>query len=104
MPESAENQLTEEAVRKVAHLSRLAIEDEQVPRYTAELASVLEHIERLLALDVDGVEPMAHPLPVHNRLGEDVPVEGLPVAALLDNAPAVEGDVIAVPKVLGEGS
>ena len=103
MPESAENQLTEEAVRKVAHLSRLAIEDEQVPRYTAELASVLEHIEGSSPWTWTGSTD-GTPLPVHNRLGEDVPVEGLPVAALLDNAPAVEGDFIAVPKVLGEGS
>jgi len=104
MSEPAENQLTEEAVRKVAHLSRLAIADDQIPRYTAELASVLEHIEKLLALEVEGVEPMAHPLAVINRLEDDVPVEGLPVTALLENAPAVKGDFIAVPKVLGEGS
>ena len=104
MSEPADNHLTEDAVRKVAHLSRLAIADEQIPRYTDELSSVLEHIAKLKALDVEGVEPMAHPRPVHNRLDEDVPVEGMNVESLLQNAPAVQGEFIAVPKVLGEGS
>ena len=104
MPEPSDNHLTEDAVRKVAHLSRLAIGDEQIPRYTRELSTVLEHIEKLQSLDVEGVEPMAHPRPVHNRLDEDIPVEGMNVETLLQNAPAVKGEFIAVPKVLGEGS
>ena len=104
MSEPAENHLTDDAVRKVAHLSRIAIADEQIPRYTRELSTVLEHIEKLQNLDVEGVEPMAHPRPVNNRLDQDIPVEGLPVDALLQNAPAVQGEFIAVPKVLGEGS
>ena len=104
MPEPADNQLTEDAVRKVAHLSRIAIADDQIPRYTEELSAVLGHIAMLTALDVEGVEPMAHPRPVHNRLDDDVPVEGMPVEEVLRNAPVVRGDCIAVPKVLGEGS
>jgi Asp-tRNA(Asn)/Glu-tRNA(Gln) amidotransferase C subunit len=47
---------------------------------------------------------MAHPFESHNRLADDVPVEGLPIEAILMNAPAVEGRFLAVPKVLAEES
>ena len=104
MTERPRSRLDEEAVRKVARLSRLAVEENQIPRYAEQLSSILEHIERIQELDVDGVEPMAHPLPLNTRLDEDVPVAGMPVETLLENAPSVEGDYISVPKVLGEGS
>lgn len=104
MSERPKSILSEEAVRKVARLSRLAIEESQIPRYADQLSSILHHIERLQELDVEGVEPMAHPLPLNNRLDDDVPIEGMSIEALLNNAPSVEGDYISVPKVLGEGS
>ena len=69
--------LSEEAVRKVARLSRLAIDESQIPRYADQLSSILQHIERIQELDVEGVEPMAHPLPLNNRLDDDVPTEGI---------------------------
>ena len=96
--------LSESEVRKVARLARLELQPEQVDLYSEQLSSILEHIENLGSLDVEAVEPMAHPLPVSNRLAEDEPVEPLPVEAVLRNAPRREGDYIAVPKVLGEGS
>lgn len=104
MSEDQREVLDEAAVRKVARLARLAVEEEDLPRYAEQLSSILDHIRRISDLDVEGVEPLAHPLPQHTRLDDDVPVEGMPVEALLGNAPAVEGDFIAVPKVLGEGS
>ena len=64
---------------------------------------MLGHIAKLDAVDLAGVEPMAHPFESHNRLAEDVPVDGLPIEAVLMNAPAVEGRFLAVPKVLAEG-
>ena len=96
--------LSEEEVRKVAKLARLELGPEQVELYSEQLSSVLEHIENLQGMEVDSVEPMAHPLPLSNRLAEDVPGEALPLEAVLANAPRREGDFIAVPKVLGEGS
>ena len=93
--------LSEAEVRKVAQLARLELSDESIGLYAGQLSSILEHIANLETLDVEGVEPMAHPLPLTNRLGEDVPVEGLPVEVVLSNAPEREADYIAVPKVLG---
>ena len=63
---------------------------------------MLEHIAKLNEVDVAGVEPMAHPSDVTNRLDEDVVGESMPVEQLLAIAPAVEGQFLAVPKVLGE--
>ncbi|MDG2030958.1 MAG: Asp-tRNA(Asn)/Glu-tRNA(Gln) amidotransferase subunit GatC [Phycisphaerales bacterium] len=104
MSERPRSMLSEEAVRKVARLSRLAIDESQIPRYADQLSSILQHIERIQELDVEGVEPMAHPLPLNNRLDDDVPNEGMPIEDLLKNAPSVRDDYISVPKVLGEGS
>ena len=92
------------AVRHVAKLARLRLTDDQVERYQGQLESILGHISKLNAVDVGDVEPMAHPMPLNNRLAEDVPVRSMPIEALLGNAPAVEGRYLAVPKVLGEGS
>ena len=90
-------------VAHVAKLARLAVTPEQAERYRSQLAAVLAHIAKLDAVDLAGVEPMAQPFESTNRLADDVPVEGLPIEALLRNAPAVEGRFLAVPKVLAEG-
>jgi aspartyl-tRNA(Asn)/glutamyl-tRNA(Gln) amidotransferase subunit C len=54
-------------------------------------------------VDVTGVEPMAHPLPLKNVLREDKVTEALPVELVLANAPARDGAFFAVPKVLDTG-
>lgn len=104
MSERPNSLLGEDEVRKVARLSRLALDEERIPIYVEQLSAILMHIEKLQEIDLGDVEPMAHPLPVRNRLDDDVPTEGMPIEALLANAPSVEGDYISVPKVLGEGS
>ena len=91
------------AVRHVAKLARLRLSDDEVTRYQTQLAAILDHISLLRKVDVADVEPMAHPLPMTNRLDDDVPSEAMPLEDLLRNAPATEGRFLAVPKVLGEG-
>ena len=95
--------LTAAQVTHVAKLARLEVSAERIEQYRTQLAAVLGHIAQLDAVDLAGVEPMAHPFESHNRLAEDVPVDGLPIEAVLMNAPAVEGRFLAVPKVLAEG-
>ncbi len=53
-------------------------------------------------MDVEGVEPMAHPLPITNHLDEDVIEPSLPVETLLDLAPMTEGPFLTVPKVIDD--
>ena len=106
MPEPTVNTqvaLTAAQVTHVAKLARLEVSAERIEQYRTQLAAVLGHIAQLDAVDLAGVEPMAHPFESHNRLAEDVPVDGLPIEAVLMNAPAVEGRFLAVPKVLAEG-
>jgi aspartyl-tRNA(Asn)/glutamyl-tRNA(Gln) amidotransferase subunit C len=106
MPENKANTpvaLTAAQVTHVAKLARLEVTPERIEQYRMQLAAVLGHIAQLDAVDLAGVEPMAHPFESHNRLAEDVPVDGLPIEAVLMNAPAVEGRFLAVPKVLAEG-
>lgn len=95
--------LTDADIRKIAKLSRLSVTESQVPSIRTQLSSILGHIAKLQALPTEGVEPMAHPMKIVNRLGADEPKACMPVEELLKNAPAVEDRFLAVPKVLGEG-
>lgn len=92
--------LSIDEVRHVATLARLRLTDEQLERYRGQLSTVLDHIAKLSELDVEGVEPMAHPSDLTNRFDADVPGQMLPRAKILGMAPATEGDYLAVPKVL----
>jgi aspartyl-tRNA(Asn)/glutamyl-tRNA(Gln) amidotransferase subunit C len=95
--------LTDSDIRKIARLSRLKLDDARVEETRRQLSSVLGHIAKLNAVDVAGVEPMAAPLRIVNRLAADEPKATMPVEDLLRNAPATEGRFLAVPKVLGDG-
>lgn len=92
-----------DAVRKIAALARLRPDDAALEGYRDDLASILGHVETLSALDVEGVEPMAHPLDTRNRLDPDEVSRSMPTDDLLRNAPAARGPYVDVPKVLGEG-
>ncbi len=92
--------LSIDEVRHVAKLARLRLTDEQLERYRGQLSTVLDHIAKLSELDVEGVEPMAHPSDLTNRLDDDVPGPLLTRETVLGLAPATEGDYLAVPKVL----
>lgn len=95
--------LTAEQVRHVAKLARLELSEPQVETYRRSLSSILEYVEKLQAINVSDIAPMAHPLSMTNRLAEDTVTEPMPLEALLRNAPAVEGPYLAVPKVLDDG-
>lgn len=94
--------LSLEEVRHVAKLACLRLTDEELEAYRSQLSSVLEHIATLAGVNTDGVEPMAHPLDVTNRLAEDLVGEPMPIEALLRNAPAQHESYLTVPKVLGD--
>jgi aspartyl-tRNA(Asn)/glutamyl-tRNA(Gln) amidotransferase subunit C len=95
--------ITEKDVRHVAKLSRLHVTDDQVHHFTEQLAAVLNYISKLNELDVEGVEPMAHPLELVNVLRPDVEQPGMATDSALANAPAKTPPFFKVPKVLGDG-
>ena len=76
-----------EQVLHVARLARLRLTDEEVERMSAELSTILEHVERITELDLEGVEPTSHVVDVENVLRPDEPRPSLPRERALENAP-----------------
>src|SRR4051794_13064235 len=100
-PAAADSKLTPENVRHVAELARLALDDEQLRTLTPQLESILEYVAKVREVEVSGVEPMAHALPLVNVLREDVVEPSLPIEDVLRNAPETDGRFFKVPKILG---
>jgi aspartyl-tRNA(Asn)/glutamyl-tRNA(Gln) amidotransferase subunit C len=99
---TAPQSLDSAQVMHVAKLARLALDAGRVETFRGQLAAVLGHIAKLDAVDIAGVEPMAHPFDASNRLADDEPAPSLPIEDVLMNAPATEGRYLAVPKVLAD--
>ncbi|MEM1445281.1 MAG: Asp-tRNA(Asn)/Glu-tRNA(Gln) amidotransferase subunit GatC [Planctomycetota bacterium] len=95
--------ITEADVRHVAKLARLELTNEQVHHFTDQLGAVLGYIGQLSEVNIDGVEPLAHPLDLVNVLREDVPASGSDRDLMLQNAPDRQDAFFKVPKVLGDG-
>ena len=84
-------------VLHVARLARLALTDEEVERLGAQLSAILEAVGKVAELDLEDVEPTAHPLDVVNVWAEDDPRPSLPVDEALANAPDREEGFFKVP-------
>lgn len=96
--------IDEAQVRRVALLSRLELSDEEVTQFSTQLSAIVEYIEKLNELDTDNVEPLAHCLPVHNVLRDDMPLPSLSNDAALANAPERQDEYFKVPKILDDNS
>lgn len=101
MSESSER-ISLEEVRHVAQLARLEVSEEEIKVLHGELSSLLDHVDRIVALPTEGVAPTAHPLPLSNVLRPDEPRPCLTNAEALAAAPATEEGRFAVPRILGE--
>jgi aspartyl-tRNA(Asn)/glutamyl-tRNA(Gln) amidotransferase subunit C len=86
-----------EQVLHVARLARLELSEDEVTRMTGELSAILDHIEKISELDLDGVPPTTHVVEVPNALRDDVPRPSLPRDVALANGPAVADDGFSVP-------
>jgi aspartyl-tRNA(Asn)/glutamyl-tRNA(Gln) amidotransferase subunit C len=95
-------QITREDVAHVAKLARLDLDDEELDRFTGQLAKVLEHAQDVEALELDDVPPTAHPFPLHNVLRSDEARAAGVRDAVLAEAPAAEDGMFRVPPILGE--
>jgi aspartyl-tRNA(Asn)/glutamyl-tRNA(Gln) amidotransferase subunit C len=87
-------------VRHIARLSRLKLSEDEVALFANQLARIVEYVEQLREVDTEGVEPMAHPLPVTNVAREDEPHVPLDNDAALANAPQRADGFFKVPPVL----
>ncbi|MFW5924602.1 MAG: Asp-tRNA(Asn)/Glu-tRNA(Gln) amidotransferase subunit GatC [Myxococcota bacterium] len=100
----AEPKLTLQEVRKVAHLARIAVSEEEAETMRAQLAQILDYMAELDAIDVSEVQPTYHSIPMDAPLRRDDVRPSLPREEALAAAPASEAGGFSVPKVMeGEG-
>jgi aspartyl-tRNA(Asn)/glutamyl-tRNA(Gln) amidotransferase subunit C len=86
-----------EQVLHVARLARLELSEPEVERMTGELSSILDHIEKISALELEGVPETTHVIEVENALRADEPRPSLPRDVVLEAAPALADDGFSVP-------
>jgi aspartyl-tRNA(Asn)/glutamyl-tRNA(Gln) amidotransferase subunit C len=87
-------------VKYVAHLARVALTPDEESKLAAQLGGILGYIEKLKELDVTGVEPTAHAVPMVNVTRADEIRPSLPHEVALGNAPKQAGGLFIVPKVV----
>jgi aspartyl-tRNA(Asn)/glutamyl-tRNA(Gln) amidotransferase subunit C len=96
------SRLSHTDVEHVANLARLALSGAEVEQFTDQLTVILDHAQDVAALDLDGVPPTAHPVPLVNVLRPDDVRPSLDRDEVLAQAPAVEDHRFRVPRILGE--
>ncbi|MBK9082806.1 MAG: Asp-tRNA(Asn)/Glu-tRNA(Gln) amidotransferase subunit GatC [Rhizobiales bacterium] len=87
-------------VRRIAHLARVAVKDEEVPHLQGELNAILAFVEQLDEVDVAGVEPMTSVVPISMKKRPDLVNDGGLADAVTQNAPVSEDNFFVVPKVV----
>lgn len=92
--------LTADDVKKIAHLARLGIDQQDVAAYAADLSGMLDLMVQMGDVDTDGIEPMAHPMDQAQRLRSDVVTEQDKREKFQAIAPQVEAGLYLVPKVI----
>ena len=89
-----------DTVRRVAHLARLAVAEDEVEHLRGELNAILAFVEQLAEAEVDGVEPMTSVTPMAMKVRKDEVTDGGIADAIMANAPAREDHFFLVPKVV----
>ncbi len=92
--------ISNDDVRAMAKLARLAIEPDDVPGYAEQLSGILAFVARMDEIDTTAIEPLAHPLDLSARLRPDVVSESDQRELFQSLAPEVERGLYLVPKVI----
>jgi aspartyl-tRNA(Asn)/glutamyl-tRNA(Gln) amidotransferase subunit C len=92
--------ISREEVQHVARLARLHLADEELERMREQLDVILAYIDKLRELDVEGVEPTAHAVPLVNVMRDDAVVPSLGQDIALANAPDRAGEFFRVPRII----
>jgi len=96
--------ISRDDVAHVARLACLSLTDDELDSFTSQLADILEHAADLDALELEEIQPTAHPLPLANVLRDDEPGAAADREAFLASAPQVENNQFRVPPALGDPS
>lgn len=94
--------VSREVVEHVAMLARLALNEEELQRLQKELGRILEHADKLQAIDIEGVEGTSHVIPMTNVFREDVVGESLSPDEVVANAPDAADEFFRVPRIVEE--
>ncbi len=89
-------------VRKVANLARLSLTDQELESSRQQLGAILDYVRLLDEVDLDGVSPMPHPVPMSNVFRDDVQQSSLSREDSLSNACKTDGQFFLVPRILEE--
>ena len=89
-----------DTVRRIAHLARIAVAENEVEHLKGELNAILAFVEQLSEVNVEGVEPMTSVTPMQMRQRKDEVTDGGIADDIVRNAPATEGHYFLVPKVV----
>ena len=92
--------MSELKLQHIAHLARLHFGDKELKVFESQVARILEYVEELKAVDVSGVEPTSHPLPLANVFREDIPRPSLLIERFLEKSPGAHGRFFEVPKII----
>jgi aspartyl-tRNA(Asn)/glutamyl-tRNA(Gln) amidotransferase subunit C len=87
-------------VRRIAHLARIAVAEDEVEHLKGELNAILAFVEQLSEVKVEGVEPMTSVTPMTMKKRADVVTDGGIAEDIVTNAPASEDNFFLVPKVV----
>ncbi|WP_417417611.1 Asp-tRNA(Asn)/Glu-tRNA(Gln) amidotransferase subunit GatC [Hoeflea sp.] len=87
-------------VKRVAHLARIAVTDEEAARMEGELNTILGFVEQLSEVNVEGIEPMTSVTPMAMKKRADVVTDGSKAEDIVANAPESTDNFFVVPKVV----
>lgn len=89
-----------DTVRRIAHLARISVADDEVEHLRGEINAILAFVEQLAEVDVSGVEPMTSVIPMEMKKRADEVTDGGIADDILKNAPARNDHYFVVPKVV----
>ena len=89
-----------ETVKRVAHLARIALSDEEAAKMEGELNAILGFVEQLNEVDIEGVEPMTSVTPMAMKKRADSVTDGNKADDIVANAPQSDEHFFLVPKVV----
>ena len=92
--------ISTEDVRKLAHLSRLQLNDSEAEAMKQDLTKILDFVAAIEAMDLEGIEPLVYMTDRENVLREDEPEAVMTHAQAMKNAPDADSDYFRVPRVV----
>ena len=94
--------ITGEQIRHIAALARLRFDEDEIESFRAQFERIVEYVEKIDELDLNGVEPTSHAMDRSNAFRDDEVAQSLPQKLALANAPQKKDGFIAVPRVIEE--